>query len=363
MEMLGEVNINPLPPFGNENDYVDEGGQGEEGDEGDEEEEDGVVEVTADGNRKKRRANNYTEIEDATLCRAWTSMGMDAVSGTDQTGKRYWQRIEDKFHKLMPRVRHPVDHTYRSLQGRWDAIKPACSRWAAAMDQVVSNPRSGATIDEYDRIADARYRDMAGSKGKSFTMRHCFDVLQHLPKWKLRDEEVAPKKAAMVALDDTEDKKDGRNADKPEGNKKAKERLRLEGEAALLRDKFDQMMKSKEVIATKTLETKRVIIETKKEVSLAKLEASREEARSKVKLEEMRINVKKDKATKQLLAEEREIMMTNTKNMNEIQLEWWKETTAEIMARRRAAREEATGAADVTPGGGGDDADGRTTSV
>jgi hypothetical protein len=64
----------------------------------------------------------------------------------------------------------------------------------------------------------------------------------------------------MVALDDNEDEKKGRNADKPEGNKKAKERLRLEGEAALLRDKFDQMMKSKEVIT-----------ETKKEVSLQSL--------------------------------------------------------------------------------------------
>jgi hypothetical protein len=54
------------------------------------------------------------------------------------------------------------------------------------------------------------------------------------------------------------DEKEGRNDDKPKGNKKAKERLILEGEAALLRDKFDQMMNSKEVIASKTLETKLV---------------------------------------------------------------------------------------------------------
>jgi hypothetical protein len=207
MEMLGEVNINPLPPFGNENDCGDKVEEGEEGDEGDEEEDDGVVEVTADGSRKKRRANNYTEIEDATLCRAWASVGMDAVSGTDQTGKRYWQRIEDKFHKLMPRVRHPVDRTYRSLQGRWDAIKPACSRWAA---------------------------------------------------------------------------------------------------------------------------------------------------KAKAKLEEMRIDVKKAKATKLLLAEEREIMMMNTKEMNEVHMEWWKEASTEITARRRAARQQATAAADVPPGGGAD---------
>ncbi|XP_051189832.1 uncharacterized protein [Lolium perenne] len=338
MEMLDKVNINPLPPFdagmgGDEDDGGDEGEEGES-DEGDE----GVVEVEADGNRKKRQANNYTEIEDATLCRAWAAVGMDAVSGTDQTGKCYYQRIEDKFHKLMSRVRHPVDRTYRSLQERCDAIKPACSRWAAAMDQLVSNAPSGATVDEYRH---------GSSKGKSFTMRHCFDVLQHLPKWQLRDEEVAPKKASMVALDDIEDEKEGRNADKPKGNKKAKERLKLEGEAAFLRDKFDQMMKSKEVIVSKTLETKLVIIERKK-VSLAKLEANREEARNKAKLEEMRINVKKAKAMKQLLAEEREIMMMNTKDMNEQQLEWWKEASAEITARRRLAHEEATGGGSVT---------------
>ena len=156
MEMLDEIDIAapPLAPFGGEDRDVDDGEDGEEeegdydeeeGDEGDEE----VVETEANGQPKKRRANNYTEIEDATLCRAWAAVGMDATTGTDQTGKRYWQRIEDKFHKLMPRVRHPVDRTYRSLQGRWDAIKPACSRWAAAMDQVHTNPPSGATIDEY----------------------------------------------------------------------------------------------------------------------------------------------------------------------------------------------------------------------
>jgi hypothetical protein len=45
---------------------------------------------------------------------------------------------------------------------------------------------------------------------------------------------------ATPSLNDTEDENDDRNIDKPEGNKKAKERLKLEGEgeAALLRDKF-----------------------------------------------------------------------------------------------------------------------------
>ncbi|KAK1662945.1 hypothetical protein QYE76_051104 [Lolium multiflorum] len=271
MEILDVVDIvvPPLAPLdvgvdedGEEDDGEDD--EGEEWDEGDEDkgEEEGVVEVEANGKKKKkRRANNYTEIEDKRFCRAWVAVGMDAFSSTGQTGKRY--------------------------------------------------------------------RDMAGSKGKSFTMRYCFDVLQYRPKWQLRDEETALKKDAMVRLDDTKDEKEGRNNDNPEGNKKDKEMLKLEGEAPLLRDKIDQMIKSKEV------------------------EAIREEARNKAKLEEMKISVKKTKAMKQGRREGDHMM--STKDMNEQQIKWWKEATAEIMERLRIAREGASGGASTTHGGGDDE--------
>jgi hypothetical protein len=57
-----------------------------------------MVEVDV-GKVKKRRVVKYTMIEDATLCRAWAAVGMDVVFGTDQTGKRDWQHVRDKFHK------------------------------------------------------------------------------------------------------------------------------------------------------------------------------------------------------------------------------------------------------------------------
>jgi hypothetical protein len=66
---------------------------------------------------------------------------------------------------------------------------------------------------------------------------------------------------------------------------------------------------------------------------------------------------------KQLLAEEVEIMMMNTKDMNEQQLKWWKEASAEIIDRRRLAREEASGGGSVTHGCGGDDGHSGPTSV
>ncbi|KAM0826970.1 hypothetical protein ACQ4PT_068493 [Festuca glaucescens] len=134
-----------IPPF-------DEEIGDEEYDEeiGDEEVDDDVVEIEPGvAQQAKPRSSNYTEIEDVTLIRAWGKVGLDAVTGTDQTGKRYWQRIEDLYHKLKPRTKLLADRSYRSLQGWWDVIKPCCSRWSAAMDQVRDNPPSGCVPEDY----------------------------------------------------------------------------------------------------------------------------------------------------------------------------------------------------------------------
>jgi hypothetical protein len=96
-----------------------------------------------------RRTSNYTGVEDEALIWAWDSITLDGVTRTDQTDKRYWQQIEDKFCHFMPRLAHRPPRTYRSLQGRWDAIKSPCSRWTACMDQVRAAPPSGTTICDY----------------------------------------------------------------------------------------------------------------------------------------------------------------------------------------------------------------------
>ena len=79
-------------------------------------------------------------------------------------------------------------------------------------------------VDVQPKYAQLRYKDMAGSKHKEFQFQHCFSLLQHLPKWQLRDQEPKCKKEAMLNMDDEEEDMNGRNKGKPEGSKKAKER-------------------------------------------------------------------------------------------------------------------------------------------
>jgi hypothetical protein len=178
---------------------------------------------------------------------------------------------------------------------------------------------------------------MAGSKGKSFPFKHAWKHLKDFDKWKLRDQEAAPKKSAMHSMDDSDEDKD-RNVDKPEGTKKAKLRIKMEGEAASMREKIEHMMKSREILTTKTLETKLLITEKKREVKLAQVEARREERARKADLEERMLKIKEAKAWKELMVEEKEHMMMSKKDMDEDQLRWWKEYKEDIAERKRIFR-------------------------
>jgi hypothetical protein len=181
-----------------------------------------------------------------------------------------------------------------------------------------------------------RFKEMAASKGKAFSFKHVWAILQTFDKWKLIDQETAPKKAAMLRMDDSDEEE--RNLCKPEGTKKDKLRKKMEGEASSIREKMEHMMKSRETLTMKTLETKLLITEKKKEVKLAQVEARREEAKRKADLEERMIKVKEAKAWKELMVEEKEHMMMSKKDMDEDQLMWWRDYKEDIAERKRIFR-------------------------
>ena len=73
---------------------------------------------------KSQRSKNYTILEDQALIQAWSAVSLDACTGTNQTAKRYWQRIEDQYFRIMKKYPNKTPRTFRSLQGRWENIKP-----------------------------------------------------------------------------------------------------------------------------------------------------------------------------------------------------------------------------------------------
>ena len=98
---------------------------------------------------KSQRSKNHTILEDQALIQVMSAVSLDPCTGVSQTAKRYWQRIEDQYFRIMRKYPNRNPHTFRSLQGRWENIKPMCSRWAACLEQVRSAPLSGTVESDY----------------------------------------------------------------------------------------------------------------------------------------------------------------------------------------------------------------------
>nr|XP_045090251.1 glutathione S-transferase T3-like [Aegilops tauschii subsp. strangulata] len=212
---------------------------------------------------KSQRSKNYTILEDQALIKAWSAVSLDACTGTNQTSKRYWQRIEDQYFRIMKNYPNKTPRTFRSLQGHWENIDPMCSRWAACLEQVRNAPPSGTVESDYDKIAQHRYKDMEASEGRFFKLEHCWELLQKCDKWKLIDKESPLKRGSLTNMDEDEDDDGPRNLNKPDGDKKTREKIKREQEASSLREKIDAMVQSNELMLLKSLEIKKELAEKK----------------------------------------------------------------------------------------------------
>ena len=76
--------------------------------------------------------------------------------------------------------------------------------------------------------------------------------------------ESPPERDALTNMDDdVEDDDCPRNNNKPDENKKAKDKIKREVEASSLRDKIDAMVQSNELMMAKTLEAKNELVDKK----------------------------------------------------------------------------------------------------
>lgn len=92
------------------------------------------------------RTSNYTETEDVCLLQAWESVSLDKVIGKDQTFGNCWQRIEEKYHRILL---FPSSRSLKSLKDHRDVIKKTCGRWSGCFEQVWNAPSIGVAIDDY----------------------------------------------------------------------------------------------------------------------------------------------------------------------------------------------------------------------
>ncbi|KAF8706409.1 hypothetical protein HU200_030674 [Digitaria exilis] len=116
------------------------------------------LEVTPLVKKKRARTGNYTAAEDEALVLAWENVSLDPITGTNQDGSTYWDRIADYYNRI---VKSKSFRTTKSLQQRWCSIQECCNRWAGCMVSVEDNQPSGTTL-----------MDLVGSHSLS-SCQHC----------------------------------------------------------------------------------------------------------------------------------------------------------------------------------------------
>ncbi|KAE8806789.1 Lactation elevated protein 1 [Hordeum vulgare] len=217
-------------------------------------------------------------------------------------------------------------------------VSPPTPPPIASTRASMSTPGDGdaAAPEVFDGMG-ARYKDMEVSCKKAFQLEHCWKLLKDSEKWKVIEKESQPKRGALTKMDDDDDDEEDdipRNKNKPDGNKKANDKIKKKAEALSLRDKLDHMVKSNEILMIKTLEAKKELAKKKGQEKQEKWKLLKEETDRKAAIER-RAKAEEDKAMDKLLQEENKIMMMNWNEMDEVTKEWHVMARLEILERRR----------------------------
>ena len=178
---------------------------------------------------------------------------------------------------------------------------------------------------------------MEASEGRFFKLEHCWELLQKCEKWKLIDKESPPKRGSLTNMDEDEDDDGPRNLNKPDGDKKTREKIKREQEASSLREKIDAMVQSNELMLLKSLEIKKELAEKKAKEKQEKWQLLKEEGLRKAAIKERRACAAENKSMSLLLAEENKIMSMNRNDMDDLTKTWHDMARREILKRRMVA--------------------------
>jgi hypothetical protein len=129
-----------------------------------------------------------------------------------------------------------------------------------------------------------------------------------------------------------------RSKEKLDGNKKAKERLKLEAKSANMSSKIDEIVKTKEVFMSKSLEARMIMADKKNAMKQARWDAIRDDDKRNATLEKRKLDLEEKNTMIELMANENRVMMMDPSTMDGITRELWDMRREEIIERRRQAR-------------------------
>ncbi|CAL1380563.1 unnamed protein product [Linum trigynum] len=122
------------------------------------------------------RPPNWKEFEDKILWYAWIEISEDGVVGHYQPGIEFWRRVGVLFAERSTGISRPDG----GLSNRWKIIQKKCGAWNAASRKASAIPMSGENLADVVKRTKSIYE---ADTGKDFNLHHCWEILQHCPKF------------------------------------------------------------------------------------------------------------------------------------------------------------------------------------
>jgi hypothetical protein len=183
---------------------------------------------------------NYSEDENLRLVSLWIKHSVDPIHGIDQTGEAYWKKIADAYNSRLEEGQRR--RSKAQLKSHWRRLHAAISKFNGVYGRMTYC--SGESDDMLlDKARTAFKRE---NKKKPFTLEYVWKILRKQPKW-LRsvpatdcseknkrtkvDESGAYTSSSNNEGETFKDTDEGKTFKEvcPEGQKKAKARMREKG--------------------------------------------------------------------------------------------------------------------------------------
>jgi hypothetical protein len=180
---------------------------------------------------------NWSEEENIRLAHAWLNNSVDSIEGNDKKGEYYWRDVANEFNNNRPTNSHK--RTVRQLKSHWGGVKKDITKFCGVYAQVKSTYTSGHSDDMIKDKAHEWYKSQ--SSDKQFTLEYLWKELRDQPKWKrVVSKELAKKKRTKISESGAYTSSSNQETEeeiackerRPEGQKKAKERLRGKGKCS-----------------------------------------------------------------------------------------------------------------------------------
>jgi len=189
-----------------------------------------------DGGRRGTRMN-WTEDENIRLLSSWLNNSVNPIDGNDKKPEYYWKAVVAEFNSNTASNRK---RTVVQCKTHWGGCKRDISKFCGVYSRVRSTWSSGHSDDMIMEKSHAWYKSQ--SSGKPFTLEYMWRELKDQPKWRtVVKKELGKNKRTKISesgaytsssTQNTEEESASKER-RPEGQKKAKERLKGKGKGTL----------------------------------------------------------------------------------------------------------------------------------